>query len=124
MYNGQTGKGILQLAGAIVGYTLFIVEIPREEEVWVYNYYDTYDYGYWEWQDKGNAAIAWTGFAVGFGMHVWSMIDAPLTASRMNREGGLSFNEIKLSKNLKIAYSPVDFQKRTVGPNIKMQLNF
>ncbi len=120
VYNNQPIKGAIQFGVCLTGYILFFTQLPYTEETYV-------DYGtYSTWIDKpyGNGGVAWTGFGVALGCAVWSMIDAPVTASRMNREGGLSFNEIKLSKNLKIAYSPVDFQKRTVGPNIKMQLNF
>lgn len=124
MYNGQTGKGILQLGAVIVGYTLFIVELPREEEVWVYNGYDTYDYGYWEWQDKGNGAIAWPALALGLGVQIWSMVDAPLTASRHNKTLGHSLNEINLNDNLKLSFSPIDFRRGLVRSNATMVWKF
>ena len=124
MYNGQTGKGILQLIGSVGGYALFIVEFPHEEEVWVYNYSDYY-YGSWEWQDKGNAAIAYPALAVGLGLHIWSMIDAPTTASRMNASSGQASNEFRLAKNVNLAYEPFSLSRGGLrGPNAKVIWRF
>jgi hypothetical protein len=124
MYNGQTKKGILMLIGAAAGYTLFIVERPRNEEVWVYNYYDSYDYGYWDWQDKGNGAIAYPALALGLGMQIWSMIDAPTTASRINMKSGQASNGLNLGKNITLSYSPFSFSKIGLGPNARLVWKF
>jgi hypothetical protein len=124
MYNGQTGKGILQLIASVGGYALFIIEHPRTEEVWVYHY-ESYYYGAWEDQDKGSAAIAYPALAVGLGFHIWSMIDAPTTASRMNANSDQAANELRIAKNVKLAYAPFSLSKGGLrGPNAKVIWRF
>ncbi len=123
VYNEQMNKGILQFAGAVVGYTAFFIARPRTEEVWVYDYYSYY-YGYWEDQEKGIAAIAWPGLVIGLGSSIWSMIDAPISASRINRESAFLPNQIPLSKNLILAINPVEFNDGKIYSKIMMTWRF
>jgi TM2 domain-containing membrane protein YozV len=123
VYNEQVTKGVIQFLGAAAGYTTFFIAKPHNAEVWVYDYYNYYG-GYWEWQKKGNAGISWLGFFVGFGCHVWSMVDAPTTSNKINKEKGYSAIAIPLRKNLGLYISPTDFPKSNLGPNLKLTYTF
>ncbi|MCY4570001.1 MAG: hypothetical protein OXD49_17040 [Candidatus Poribacteria bacterium] len=59
VYNGEIKKGFFHFATAVSGYTLYFLA-------------------------DGNIGIA--GLLVGVGTAVWSVIDAPLSANRINRE--------------------------------------
>lgn len=73
VYNGETTKGLLHFAVAVSGYTLYFLALED-------NYYY---YGWWD--PDGDDAIGVGGLLVGFGTAIWSVIDAPLSANRINR---------------------------------------
>jgi hypothetical protein len=122
VYNNQPAKGIIQFGTCLAGYVVFLNQLPWTEEV---HYWDQ-DLGAWLWKDeeKGNGALAWSAFAVALGCHVWSMIDAPTTASRYNRDHGFSFNEIPLRDNLALSFAQIDSKHLTIKPQLKLQYRF
>ena len=65
VYNEQVGKGVLQFTGAVTGLALLISEDEKGRE------------------DSDKALI---GACVWLGSFMWSVIDAPVTANRINRE--------------------------------------
>lgn len=83
-YNGDTTKGFvmsgLYISGIIVAETL---GYDTYTSTYYDDYYDEWSYGY-EYEETN------TLYAVGLGVAVctwiWSMIDAPTTASRINKE--------------------------------------
>jgi hypothetical protein len=66
IYNGQTGKGVLQFGAAVVGLAAFSGAAYDAEE------------------------LTYAGLGLALGVSLWSLIDAPVTASKMNRERGYS----------------------------------
>ena len=75
-YNGEPSKGIAHLGMFIGGWSFY----------W-YNSQIVYKagrpYGY---IDKRNAGLALLGFLTVVGAHVWSAVDAPISANRINRQ--------------------------------------
>lgn len=65
VYNGQVGKGVIQFSGLVVGLGLAISEDDKGRE------------------DSDRALIGAGLFLSSF---LWSVIDAPMTANRINRE--------------------------------------
>jgi len=85
-YNGETTKGLLQLAMSVTGIYLFATNIPGEE--WVRDEYYWASYGYW--RSYGNETLAYGGLALALGASVWSIIDAGGGAHRVNQRNGLA----------------------------------
>ena len=73
VYNGEYTKGLLHFTVAVSGYTLYFLALED-------NYYY---YGWWDPDKDDTIGIA--GLIVGFGTAVWSVIDAPISANRINR---------------------------------------
>lgn len=74
-YNGQHGKGAAQLGGVILGLGLMISGIEDDYE----RNGDLVDPD----GDDGNVV---SGFLLWFGSSLWSMIDAPISANRINEQ--------------------------------------
>jgi len=121
-YNGEVGKGVIQLVGAAAGYTAFFVAYPSEE---YYSYYNSYtqwwDYGY---EETGNGTIAWIGFGVGIGCQLWSMIDAPISAGSINARRGYAYNEIKIKENLALSFLSTEQKKKDTISLVNLKFNF
>jgi hypothetical protein len=87
-YNGEYGKGAIMTGAAVAGVVLILA--AGYEEEFVANDYYWASYGYWE-----TKATPW--LSVGIGLcavaSVWSMIDAPLSAKKINERNGLSYNK-------------------------------
>ena len=83
-YNGQYLKGVAQLGGAIIGIGFILNGINGDYRSYTYTSYDGeryYDYYYADDEDKITfGALLW------FGSNLWSMIDAPIAANRINRQ--------------------------------------
>jgi hypothetical protein len=121
VYNNQPVKGAIQFGASVAGYIIFLNQLPWTEEV---HYFDPSGAGLWRDEEKGNGTLAWTGFAVALGSHVWSMIDAPLTASRLNREAGLSFNRIDINNNLALSMTPAAAKNGHIGSKLALTYKF
>ncbi|MEW6051132.1 MAG: hypothetical protein AB1644_08755 [Candidatus Zixiibacteriota bacterium] len=85
LYNGETGKGLLQMGAAVVGVVLFISYLPSSDFVRDDYYWASYGY----YTDEGSAVLSYGGLAVALGASVWSIIDAPKGARRYNERHGL-----------------------------------
>lgn len=73
VYNGEAAKGATHFAAVVSGYTLFFLALDD-------NYY------YYGWQDPDeDDTVGVAGLLVAFGTAIWSVIDAPLSANRINR---------------------------------------
>lgn len=66
-YNGENKKGVAMLAGAVTGVGMIVSQIEDDAIP----------------EDNGVVAA---GALLAFGSSLWSMIDAPLSANRINRE--------------------------------------
>jgi len=102
-YNGESGKGALQLGLVITGIIVAIAEAPR--------YDDYYDYwGEYLGTEKtgGNDAACAAGIVVAVGSWIWSVVDAPIGAENYNRAHRLGLYEDPL-KNRSLAVEPVVF---------------
>jgi len=75
IYNGEPGKGISQFLLVATGYGLAIAGTNNE-----------------------NYGVAGGGLLLAFGCSLWSWIDAPLSASRINSERG--YSQIKITKHI------------------------
>ena len=85
-YNGESKKGLIQLGMAVTGIVLVYNNWPEYE--WVRDDYYWASYGYT--REYGNETLMYTGFALYLGGAVWSLIDAPRSANRINRQNGLA----------------------------------
>ncbi len=79
-YNGEVLKGLLFMGGITTGVGIIILGA-----------------GDFEHESTGNIGLIYTGLAVVAITEIWQLIDAPVSASRINRErrlkiGGYSFN--------------------------------
>jgi TM2 domain-containing membrane protein YozV len=120
VYNNQPIKGAIQFGICATGYILFATQLPYTKDVYV----DYGSYSTWEERDFGNAGTAWTGFAVALGCHIWSMIDAPVTASRLNKKLGYSFNQINIDDNLTISMMPTASERGRIAPKLALTYRF
>lgn len=73
-YNGEYTKGLLHFTVAVSGYTLYFLALE-----------DNYYYDGWWWDPDHDDSVGIAGLLVGVGPAVWSVIDAPISANRINR---------------------------------------
>lgn len=66
-YNGENKKGVVMLAGAVTGFGMIVSQIENDAIP----------------EDNG---VVTAGAILALGSGLWSMIDAPLSANRINRE--------------------------------------
>ena len=76
IYNGQPVKGLAFFGGVIAGYTLFILAVEDN----YYNYYGFYV------DPEGDDDSGVLGLLTGFGLWVAAIVDAPISANRINRQ--------------------------------------
>jgi TM2 domain-containing membrane protein YozV len=84
-YNGQITKGIIQDVLYVAGLTVALTAGIKTETTPYYSYGYYYSY-YYDETTKSITAWYWIGLGVAIGSWVWSMIDAPISASAINRE--------------------------------------
>ncbi len=120
LYNGEGAKGAIQFGLVVAGLTAFISAYPGEEDVFI----DMGDWSYWDTEDTGNETICYGGLGVALATAVWSMIDAPLSAMRINRKMGYGLNGIQINDRIELALSPVNKKRQTLGPNIALTMSF
>ena len=89
-YNGQPGKGVVQLVGAVGGLALGIANMPTEVNVGFASV------------KTGNAGLSAAGFGVALAACVWSIVDAPTSASKINHQLGLA--TLRDGQDLGVAY--------------------
>jgi TM2 domain-containing membrane protein YozV len=75
VYNGEVGKGALQLGLDVGATVLWLTNVPGT------------DWSGYE-RDTGDAGLFNAGLAIMVVTDLWSMIDAPLSASAINRRNG------------------------------------
>jgi TM2 domain-containing membrane protein YozV len=104
-YNGQIGKGVtMTIMGTTALVTGAVCAANAVEESYGYG-------GYYETTDETMLLIASTAYVVYFGTWLWSFIDAPVSAGKINRRrerGELSWNignESTLSLNPNLQYA-------------------
>jgi hypothetical protein len=76
-YNGESGKGAAMLGAAMGGMLMFIVFFEEESLSWG-NRSDSGD----------NQTLSLMGLFIATAAIIWSWIDAPISAARINRENG------------------------------------
>ena len=86
MYNGELNKGILHFLIVVSGYTLFYFAFEDDVTYSEKSFHNGIEINTTASadidNDNGRGVI---GFLVGFGTHIWSIVDAPLSANRINR---------------------------------------
>ena len=111
-YNGEYTKGIIQEALVLGGLVLFWT-------TWDDVYY--YDWYYVEWYYEGEepTTLSWIGLGAASAVSLWSMIDAPISASRINKEQGyghlMEFNKDKYALGLDVGLT-----KKGVGAKVTL----
>lgn len=103
MYNGQAGKGV----GMLLGYSGSIAAIALADDPDITPII-------------GVAAL---------GIWIWSMVDAPLYASRRNREAGFAFNlsnksQLALCPSVDYLSIPNETGNRSLSTGMKLSLSF
>ena len=109
-YNGQVGKGIVMTALGTAGYGIMIAGVIKmgESEINSLSY------------DEGGATMT-IGLLVLTSSIIWSMIDAPLSASKINRRNqALSWN---INEGKTLSVHP-DFAYTTVGINRQREVTY
>lgn len=76
IYNGEVDKGLAAIALRIIGVVMMMNGVETQT---------TY-YGGYYYQETGLTPGYWVGLAIGTGSLIWSMIDAPISSERINRE--------------------------------------
>ena len=86
-YNKEYTKGTIHFATVVCGYTLFLLAV--EDDVIHYNY-TSFSGGSQASREMvdvdGDNGVGGVGLLVAFGTSVWSIIDAPISANRINRQ--------------------------------------
>ena len=83
VYNEQLGKGAIQFGVAVVGFGLMFSAV---EDSYYYRWEGNY---YRRWIDPDPDDDDWKallGLSLWFGSHLWSIIDAPVSANRINQQ--------------------------------------
>jgi hypothetical protein len=110
VYNGEYGKGALHFGMFYVGGMLAIANMD-----WDFLWGESDDF-------EGNAGLAFLGSAVALGGMIWSIIDAPRGAGRVNEKNGWTVLP-SVSDNLYLAITDVHADGRgTVG--VRLILKF
>jgi hypothetical protein len=81
-YNGEIGKGIVQQAFVLGGCVTAAAGIKEELHI----YYDPWGDPYYSYHKREKTPWYWVGLCTAAGAYIWSVIDAPLSADRTNRE--------------------------------------
>jgi TM2 domain-containing membrane protein YozV len=106
-YNGDIGKGVVALTLSIAGFALFYVYYPQEA---------------WGPPATRNKELAYGGLAVAAGVWIWSMIDAPRTAQRLNAERGYTSIDVPLSDQLTLRFAPIERRDGVTQTTIRLGL--
>lgn len=101
VYNGEAGKGISQFLLVLAGYGTAIAGA-----------------------NKDNSGMVAGGFLLGFGCSLWSWIDAPISASRINEERGYSKIQIPKRTLPVLSFCPIKMRKGKIESYINMTFNF
>jgi hypothetical protein len=122
-YNGEGGKGFLQVSLFIGGLALAIAEAPRYG--WVDYVYEDGSYAYSEKvQTGGDESACAAGVVLAAGTWIWSVLDAPGGADRYNRKHGLTLFE-DLLKGRTVAVEPVLFGgKKQDASGVQVEYRF
>lgn len=111
-YNGQWGKAALMFGGAAVGWGLIISGVSKVP---------TIDPNTFQQSGGGGGEVA-AGAAILIAFGVWSIIDAPVTASRVNRKNG--YSSIPEASNPPLAFQPYFDSKHSPGLKMVLSKNF
>lgn len=80
-YNQQYGKGVIQLGSVVTG--LMLIHLANEDNGYRYNFWS----GRTDRVDiDGDDGLAVAGVGLWLAGHLWSIIDAPLSAKKINRQ--------------------------------------
>lgn len=110
-YNGENSKGAIMLGVAATGMLLFIVFFDEGKTfIWAEEEDDFTD----------NQTLSLTGLFMAVGAMIWSWVDAPISASRINKEHGLA---ISVDKNLYLSMTKVDMDGNP-APCLKLTWKF
>ena len=90
-YNGESGKGTVQLLGAVGGLALAVAYLPASVNTEFFSV------------ETGNAGVSALGIGVTLASAIWSMIDAPMSAQRINQQQGLTLRPSVTPSNLGFA---------------------
>lgn len=122
-YNRQFGKGAAMTtlwAGGIVT----AATAPYREDCYYYDSYDPYYYGPYYDCDYSRSPQRVVGHVVWTGSWLWSMIDAPISAARINRRNAdantAGILDFQLNKRTTLHLDPF----RSVGLGGSVALNF
>ncbi len=110
-YNGENSKGAIMLGVAATGILLFIVFFDEGKTfIWAEEEEDFTD----------NQTLSLTGLFMAVGAMIWSWIDAPISASRINKEHGLA---IASDKGLYLSMTNMDMDGKP-APCLKLTWKF
>jgi len=105
-YNGEVGKGAIMLGTVIVGLSLMGVGLEQEFD--------------WNSNSDGEAMIA-MGICVGAVGWLWSIVDAPVSASEINRKNGWTALWLTDDVSVRLAEYSIDGKP---APGIKLKWSF
>lgn len=92
VYNGQAGKGLLHFA--LAGAATWAALAGFGSEACAggpYTYWDAWEERYaTAWSEGGDCGLGYAGLGVALGVRVWSMVDASVSANRINRRGRIA----------------------------------
>jgi TM2 domain-containing membrane protein YozV len=116
-YNGQVVKGVVQELLWVGGLTLALTAgISTTSSDIYYNYYG---YSYYEGTTSSTSITTWywVGLGVTIASEIWSIIDAPISASQINKEASKEnahsyghLFEYNLNKNTVVGLDPAIFR--------------
>lgn len=107
-YNGEAGKGAIMLGVSMAGVMVLMIAAAEDDDFWGNSSDDT------------APAMVMMPLAMIMGSWIWSMIDAPISATRINRERGWAIAPDKID-NLYLSITDLDPGKQlTPGVQLKM----
>jgi len=108
-YNGETGKGVAMLGMGIVGIALVISGTESTND----------GYSYESSESEGQVTL---GAMLWLGAALWSVIDAPISSARINRENGFA-SLYRVSDDLYVDVELKRIESRNT-PYVKAVLSF
>ncbi len=106
-YNGEVGKGAIMLGASAIGATLMMAALTEEIV---------------DWNDEESHPEGTLGVFMFLGAWIWSVIDAPMSASRINRKNGWTSLPL-IDDNLAIGLANLSVEGK-MTPGIRVKWSF
>jgi hypothetical protein len=114
-YNGQVEKGVIQEVLYVGGFVLLFTAGTKDVE----KYHDSYYYSYYT-RETEITTWYYVGLFTAIGSSLWSMIDAPISANKINKRSNQWGHMIESDSDNRSLGFDVGYMKRGVGAKVTL----